>query len=356
MTDIVIIGGGIAGLSAAAALAPHATVTLLEGETALGYHSSSRSAAAYVPGYGTKGVAALIDASKAHFEAHGLLSPRGMMVLGRPEDADGLAEEIAREGLIALSPDEAVARVPILRKEALAGAGLQHGVFDLDADRLLQGYTAQARQAGAQIITGAAVTALTFQGGLWTVDSAKGTWQTPLLVNAAGAWADGVAEMAGLRAKGIVPHRRSVARVPAPGGHDVTDWPFLEGHGERWYAKPDAGAWLVSPADQDPVAPMDAWADDMVLAEGIARYEEMVTEPVTRILSNWAGLRSFPKDKNFVLGRDPDNPAFAWCAGQGGNGIQTSPAAARLLADLVLDRTSNLDGDIVAAHDPARFA
>jgi glycine/D-amino acid oxidase-like deaminating enzyme len=356
MIDVLIIGGGIAGLSAAARLAPHVSVTLLEAERHMGFHSSSRSAAAYLPGYGTPGVSAMITASRAHFEAEGLLKPRGFMLLARPGEEAALEREIAAEGHQPISCEDAIARVPILRPETLAAAALQPDVFDLDADALLQAEARSARAAGAKIVTDARIEALSWDGSHWQVTTPRGAWQARRVINAAGAWADGLAQMAGLRPKGITPHRRSVARLPAPGGHDVTDWPFIEGIGERWYAKPDAGAWLVSPAEQDPIAPMDAWADDMVLAEGLARYEEMVTEPVTRMLANWAGLRSFVPDRDFVLGPDPDNPAFVWCAGQGGNGLQTAPAASKLLADLVLDRPTELPADLVATQSPARFA
>jgi glycine/D-amino acid oxidase-like deaminating enzyme len=146
-----------------------------------------------------------------------------------------------------------------------------------------------------------------------------------------------------------------MARLPAPGGHDVSGWPMLIGAGETWYAKPDAGKLLVSPADTDPVEPHDAYADDMVLAEGLARYEEMVTEPVTRVESNFAGLRSFVADGTLVLGPDPDQPDFIWCAGQGGYGIMTAPAASQLIADLVAGRAPGLDAATVTALSPARL-
>jgi glycine/D-amino acid oxidase-like deaminating enzyme len=146
-----------------------------------------------------------------------------------------------------------------------------------------------------------------------------------------------------------------MARIPAPGGHDVSRWPMMFGPGEDWYAKPDAGALIVSPAEEDLMEPHDAWADDMVLAEGLARYEEVVTEPVTRLISSWAGLRTFSPDRVLVIGRDPREPSFFWLAGQGGYGFQTCPAASRLAADLIGGRTPELDADLVAALSPARF-
>jgi glycine/D-amino acid oxidase-like deaminating enzyme len=177
-----------------------------------------------------------------------------------------------------------------------------------------------------------------------------------VLVNAAGAWADGVAAMAGIAPLGITPYRRSVARIPAPGGHDVTGWPLLLGAGESWYAKPDAGQLIVSPAEEDPVGgPHDAWPEDIVLAGGIARYQAFVTPEVTRLTASWAGLRSFAPDRALVLGPDPLDTAFVWVAGQGGYGFQTAPAAARLVADLVAGCAPALDPATVRALGPARF-
>ena len=176
-----------------------------------------------------------------------------------------------------------------------------------------------------------------------------------VLVNAAGAWVDQVAAMAGVQPLGFTPNRRSMARIPAPGGHDISGWPMVFGAGETWYAKPDAGALIVSPAEEHPQEPHDAWADDMVLAEGLARYEEFVIEPVTRMISNWAGLRTFSPDRVPVIGRDLREPSFFWLAGQGGYGFQSCPAASRLAADLIGGRQTEIGADLVAALNPARF-
>jgi glycine/D-amino acid oxidase-like deaminating enzyme len=146
-----------------------------------------------------------------------------------------------------------------------------------------------------------------------------------------------------------------MARLPAPGGHDLRGWPMILGAGETWYAKPDAGALLVSPADEDPMEPFDAWPDDLVLAEGLARYEAMVTEPVRRVEKSWAGLRTFSPDRSLVLGPEPGVDGFFWCAGQGGYGIQSSPAASACLAAHVTGAPQDLPPDIVAALLPARF-
>ena len=202
---------------------------------------------------------------------------------------------------------------------------------------------------------GAKVTAIAKRPDGWQVTSAAGTFTGRMLVNAAGAWVDEVAKLAGITPLGFTPNRRSMARIPAPGGHDVSKWPMIFGPGEDWYAKPDAGALIVSPAEEHPMDPHDAWADDMVLAEGLARYEEMMTEPVTRLISNWAGLRTFAPDRVLVIGPDLREPSFFWIAGQGGYGFQTSPAASRLVADLIGGRAPEIDADLVAQLSPARF-
>jgi glycine/D-amino acid oxidase-like deaminating enzyme len=161
--------------------------------------------------------------------------------------------------------------------------------------------------------------------------------------------------MAAVRPIGLTPFRRSMARIPAPHGIDVSSWPMVFGTGETFYFKPDAGALIVSPAEEHPMDPHDAWADEMVLAEGLARYEEHVTEPVTRLLASWAGLRTFAPDRVPVIGFDPAVPDFVWLAGQGGYGFQTAPAASRLAADLIGGRTPGIDPGTVAALSPVRF-
>lgn len=176
-----------------------------------------------------------------------------------------------------------------------------------------------------------------------------------VLVNAAGAWVDIIAELAGIAPLGFSPQRRSMARIPAPGGHDVSEWPMIFGPREDWYTKPDAGALIVFPGDEDPAVPHDAYADDMVLAEGLARYEANVTEPVTRLLRSWAGLRTFAPDRTLVLGPDAHDAGFIWCAGQGGYGVQSSPAASQLLADLISGAPSEVPANAVAALSPSRF-
>ena len=347
--DVVIIGGGVAGLSAAAALAPGGRVALLEAEAVLGHHASGRSAALFAENYGSATVRALNRASRAAHEAAGVLSPRGLLLVGPDE---GTAAEAEALGLARVTIEEARAWVPILDPQAVGFAAANPATPGIDTDRLMQGHARAARSHGAEIVTGAPATAI--RPG-WVVETPVGAFEAPVIVNAAGAWADAVAAMAGVEPLGLVPHRRSMAVIPAPGGHDVSGWPLLMGPGEGWYAKPEAGRLLVSPAEEDACEPHDAYADDLVLAEGLARYESYVTEPVTRVLRSWAGLRTFAPDRALVIGWEPAAPGFLWLAGQGGYGFQTAPAAAALAAALVSGAAPEIDGATVAALAPARL-
>jgi D-arginine dehydrogenase len=354
--DILIIGGGIAGISAAARMSHLGSVVVLEAEAALAHHASGRSAALYEPQYGLAPVVELSLASGDYFRSlpH-VLSPRGLMILAKAGEDDHFTHDIKVMDLPEISVEAARAMVPILNPEVVKRAAYASHAWDIDTDLLLQGFAREARTNGAQIVTGARVSAIAKGAEGWLVQSAAGEFRAKTLVNAAGAWADEIATMAGVRPLGIQPNRRSMARIPAPGGHDVSGWPMMFGCGETWYAKPDAGALIVSPAEEDPMEPHDAWADDMVLAEGLARYEEMVTEPVTRLLSNWAGLRSFAPDRVLVIGRDVRQPDFFWLAGQGGYGFQSAPAASQLAADLIGGRVPEASADLIAALSPARF-
>ena len=354
--DFLIIGGGIAGISAAARLSHLGSVLVLEGESHLAHHASGRSAALYEPRYGAAPVVALSLASGDWFRSQpNLLTPRGLLILGRADQAAEFAADIAGMGLDRITVAQAQAMVPILDPAMVAHAAFADHAWDIDTDLMIQTFAREARAKGARIVTGARVTAIT-RGNGWAVQTATETHTARLLVNAAGAWVDQIARMAGVAPLGFQPMRRSMARIPAPGGHDTTRWPMIFGCGETWYAKPDAGALIVSPAEEHPMDPQDAWADDMVLAEGLARYEDMVTEPVTRLISSWAGLRTFAPDRVLVIGRDPAQPDFFWLAGQGGYGFQSAPAASQLAADLIAGHPSALDANLLAALSPERFS
>ncbi len=353
MIDFLVIGGGIAGLSAGARLSEHGTVAVLEAEDALGYHASGRSAALFEKGYGPTSVKALNEASADFFEASLYLTHRGLMLVGGKDQRSSFLKDAHDLGVQEISIDDAFGRIPILNPEIVGYTALSNNALDIDTDRMLQDFARTIRQNGGTVLTRQSVQAIR-KSNRWTVEASE-TFEAHNLVNAAGAWVDEVARMAGIEPIGITPYRRSMARIPAPGGYELRNWPMMLGVGEAWYAKPDAGMLLVSPCEADPTTPHDAFADDMVLAEGLARYEAMVSEPVTRVESNWAGLRSFVADGTLVLGPDPSEPSFIWSAGQGGYGFQTAPAASQLVADLVMGTAPGLDTASVQALTPERL-
>ncbi|SOH92610.1 D-arginine dehydrogenase [Monaibacterium marinum] len=330
--DVIIIGAGIAGLSAAAEIAPHRHVIVLEREAHPGMHATGRSAALFVENYGNAAVREMSRASRAALTPY--LTQRGVLIVAASgEDAALEAHLAGSKGMEEISAEEACRRFPILRPDYVNRAAYEVDASDIDVDRRMGDLRATLRSHGGEVVTGAEVTAL--QQG-WTVQTSKGAFAAPIVVNAAGAWADQIAVLAGVVPLGLRPCRRSAAILPAPAGHDISAWPMLLSASETFYAKPEAGRMMVSPAEEDEVAPMDAWPDDMVLAEGLDRYEQAVTEPVTRVERSWAGLRTFAPDRTPVCNWGAEG--FLWLAGQGGYGVQTSPAMAARAAELVLNR------------------
>lgn len=355
MWDFAIVGGGIAGLTAAAHLAPLGRVLVLEGESVLGHHTSGRSAALYEAEYGAPATVAVARASLPAFQALGVLSPRGVMLVGLDGQDAGFEADLAEMNLTEIPLDQAIARVPILNPATVRRTAYSDAAQDIDTDRLMQHYARTVRAQGGEIRTRAAVRTLTRAPDGWRIglDGAQETART--IINAAGAWADPVAQLAGLPPIGIQPHRRSIAQLPAPGGMDVRHWPMMFGVHEAWYAKPSGGRLLVSPAEEHPMPPHDAFADDEVIAEGLARYEAAVTLPVTRVETTWAGLRSFSPDRALVLGPDPLDPGFWWCAGQGGQGFLSSAGAGAVLAERAGGPATGLGAALLAALAPDRF-
>ncbi|MGY6537164.1 MAG: NAD(P)/FAD-dependent oxidoreductase [Pararhodobacter sp.] len=355
--DFLIIGGGIAGLSAGAALAGLGRVLVVEAEAHLGHHASGRSAALYEADYGAPATVTLAQASGEALAGMGALSPRGLLLVAQAHQQAAFERDCADLRLTRLSFAKAQQMVPILHPDRVALAAHTDTAQDIDTDLVMQTYARRIREQGGAIRTGCPVTAIRARGAGWavTLGHEGETTETRQIVNAAGAWADRVAALAGLPGLGLQPLRRSIAQLPAPDGHDIRAWPMLINAGETWYAKPAAGKWLVSPAEEDPAEPHDAWADDMVLAEGLARYETMVTVPVTRVETSWAGLRSFTPDRAPALGRDSLNPAFLWCAGQGGQGFLSAPGAARVMAEAAGGASAGFPPEIIAALSPARF-
>jgi D-arginine dehydrogenase len=344
--DFIVVGGGIAGASVAAWLAPHGRVVVLERESQPGYHATGRSAALFMASYGTPQVRALTRASRAFFDQPPpgfadlpLLAPRGALFVAtldqRPQlDAHwAMLQTITREASL-LSPAQACAMVPVLRPELLAGAVYEGDACDIDVHALHQGYLRWMRQSGATLVCNAEVIAVERAGGEWLVRAGDQTWRAPVLVNAAGAWADTLAGLAGVAPLGVEPRRRSALLFAPPAGLDTRAWPMVIGADEDWYFKPDAGQLLGSPANADPVPAQDVQPEELDIALAIARIETITTLSIPRPSHTWAGLRSFVADGDLVGGFDPGAPGFFWLAAQGGYGIQTSPAMGQACAAL----------------------
>ncbi|MPQ68824.1 MULTISPECIES: FAD-binding oxidoreductase [unclassified Pseudomonas] len=346
--DFIIIGGGIAGASTGFWLARHGRVIVLERESHPGYHSTGRSAALYTAAYGTPQVRALTLASRAFFDApppgfaeHPLLTPRGEMTVDFTGDPDELQQQyLSAKASVPemqlLSADEACARLPILRREKVHGAIYDPSASDIDTDALHQGYLRGIRRQQGEIHTDCEVLGLERDAnGLWQVHTAGQTFSAKVLINAAGAWADQIGELAGARPLGLQPKRRAAFIFAPPEGLDNHDWPMLVSLDESFYMKPDAGMFLGSPANADPVEPHDVQPEELDIAMGIYQIEEATTLTIRRPTRTWAGLRSFVSDGNLVSGFDPLVPDLFWVAAQGGYGIQTSPAMGQASAALV---------------------
>jgi D-arginine dehydrogenase len=333
-------------------------VLLLERESQPGYHSTGRSAALFTETYGNAVMRALTRASKPFlqqppegFAPSPLLSPRGTLLVARRSQLDTLrraADECA--GLVGnlawWSGDEVRARVPCFTPEQVAAGLLEPDAMDIDVHALHQGYLRGLRARGGTLACDAEVRALARDGGIWRVQAGSGEFAAPLLVNAAGAWADEIGRMAGARAVGLLPRRRTAITFDAPPAVPIERWPAVIDIDEDWYFKPDAGRILASPADETPSPPCDAQPDEYDIAVLVDRLSQVTTLQVPRIHARWAGLRSFVADRTIVAGFDAQAAGFFWLAGQGGYGIQTAPAVARAAAALL--RGQALPADIAA--------
>lgn len=346
--DFIIIGGGIAGASTGYWLAPHGRVIVLERESHPGYHSTGRSAALYTAAYGTPQVRALTLASRAFFDQppagfseHPLLSPRGEMTVdftGDPAELNSqyLSAKASVPQMQLLSADQACARLPILRRDKVHGAIYDPSASDIDTDALHQGYLRGIRRQQGEVHTDCEVLGLARDAqGQWQVRTAEQTFSAPVVINAAGAWADQLGALAGAQPLGLQPKRRAAFIFAPPEGLDCHDWPMLVSLDESFYMKPDAGMFLGSPANADPVEPHDVQPEELDIAMGIYQIEEATTLTIRRPTRTWAGLRSFVGDGNLVSGFDPQVPGLYWVVGQGGYGIQTSPAMGQASAALV---------------------
>jgi D-arginine dehydrogenase len=348
--DFLIIGGGIAGLSAAARLAEHGRAVVLEAEQAIGHHSSGRSVTFSHYGIGDAIVRGLTAYSRPFFET----PPEGFSPspLARIQSALYAGSEAALDRIDALH-DRMAPFNPLLRRVDSAeltrlcpilrtGSGeLSHGLFDpaglkLDADALLQFFARAVRVRGGEVHTGQRIAAIEHMAESWSVRTEGGSaWSAPVLVNAAGAWADRIAELAGVQPLGLTPLRRTIIVVDPPAGMEVADWPFVHSVLGDFYMLPETGRLLVSPVDEIASDPCDAWPEEVDIATAAAKLEEYTFLQVRRIAHSWAGLRSFVSDRVPTAGFAPDAPGFFWLAGQGGYGLQTAPAMAQVVEALV---------------------
>lgn len=344
--DFLVIGAGIAGASTAYFLAPYGQVVLLERESQPGYHSTGRSAALFSETYGGEQVRILSRASRPFFEQPPagftdapILTPRGALMVGTPDDAQRVDQELVAMQRLApdvrrLESSQAIAAVPVLRPDTTGPSILEPGACDIDVNSLHQGFLRGARSHGARLVCDAGVDRIERVNDRWQVTAGAQQWSAPVLINAAGAWADEVAKMAGVRPIGLQPKRRSAFTFAPPEGMATRHWPMVIALDESWYFKPDAGALLGSPANADPVAPHDVQAEELDIATAIHFIEAATTMSIRRPTRVWAGLRSFVSDGGLVGGPAPDSPSFCWVAAQGGYGIQTCAAMGEACAAL----------------------
>ena len=335
----------MAGASAGFFLAGSGRVRLLEMEPAPGYHSTGRSAALFSEYYGGRVVRALTVASRPFLAAPPpgfatpLLHPRWVLALC-PVGCERLFEAVLAEGLTApvpvreIAPDEVRQRCPVVRPDWCSRAMVKPAVMDIDVDALHQGFLRGIRDAGGQVVTSARVRALAREGGLWHAVTDVGEFSAPVVVNAAGAWADELAGLAGAKRLGLTPRRRTAFLVDPPGGVRVAQWPMVTDVTETFYFKPESGRLLISPADATPVPPGDVRPTDLDIAVAVARVEASTTLAIRQVRHAWAGLRSSVADDVPVIGEATDAPGFFWLAALGGYGIQAAPAAGRLAAAL----------------------
>jgi len=366
-SDILVIGGGIAGLSAAAELSGRANVTVLEAEEQIGFHSSGRSATMLHYALGDRLVRALTLASRAFFDS----PPVGFtdVPLGHRMPVLIHAREDEREALDALEGELSFfaelerldARgvhelCPLLKEDARHGIADRNGIR-LDPHALLQGNLRQLRASGGALHTGQRAARVEYRSATWQVTTEKGEgYSAPVLVNAAGAWADRIAELAGVQPLGLQPKRRTIITFDVPPGTELDGLPFAKTIGDELYFAPESGRLFASPMDEVPSDPLDAQPDELEVALAAYRMEQRTIVKVERIHSRWAGLRSFTPDRHPAAGFAPNAEGFFWLAGQGGFGLQTSPAMARIAASLIAGEPWPVSDVTAEELDPARFA
>jgi D-arginine dehydrogenase len=364
--EVVVVGGGMAGVSVAALLAVDRSVLLLEAEPQLAYHTTGRSAAVFLEGYGGPQVRALTRASRPLYEAvpdrdpdaTPLLTPATRLLVADAAGVADLADMVAEvPSLQRLPPAEARRYCPALAPGYLAAAAVETDACHIDVPGLHQHYLRTGRRRGLAVRTGARVLAGQRSGGTWRLETTAGPVQAPVVVNAAGAWADRVATALGARPLGLTPLRRTVAVLPVP---DVDPgWPLVDDVAETFYFRPEGSGLLISLADETPSEPIDARPEEVDVARAIENVRAATTLQLRSVSASWAGLRTFAPDRVPVAGWDPEVPGLVWLAGQGGFGIQTAPALALLAASVIrgepIPATLQAEGVDPAALSPARL-
>jgi len=369
--DILIVGAGISGAAAGYYLSRSRRVVLLEGEAQPGHHSTGRSAALYEPSLGNATVRAFdiasggfLKAPPAGFSAAPILTPRGELTVCEEANRPIFDQLLALDGIGGneireIGIDEALAMIPLIRKDGLRWAAYEPGVMDIDVHALHQGFLKGFAARGGKLACDARVTAAERRAGVWQVRAGGEQFSAPILVNAAGAWADQVAALAGVTPLGLQPKRRTAAILPAPDGVDVRSWPVMGVAGEDAYLNSHAGKILASPGDATPVEPQDVQPEELDVAILVDWVERRTTMTVRRIERRWAGLRTFAPDNRPVMGEDPSMAGFWWLAGQGGYGIMMSESLGRSLATLMNEGELPADvralGATIEAIGPGRL-
>lgn len=356
--DFLVVGAGIAGASAAYELATEGKVVLLEREAHPGMHATGRSAAIFLETYGNATVRALTHCSRAFLERPPegftevpLIQPRGALFISSQSNLPQLAEHFSAVSELVktvswLGPEQLHAMLPCLQKDLWVAGVFEPEAQDLDVNAIHQGYLRGFRRRGGEVAVDAGLETAHYAHGLWRVRTRAGEFEAPYLINAAGAWADDVARLAGVAPIGLQALRRTAVVLDAPAQSGAADWPYFGDIAESFYVKPESGRLLASPCDETPVLPCDAQPDEFDVATIVDRIETMTTLPVARISGKWAGLRTFTADRTPVAGHALDAPGFFWLAGQGGYGIQTAPAMARCCKALIVDK--KLPADLIA--------
>ncbi len=365
--DVIILGAGIAGVSLGARLSGQCRVQILEMEKQPGYHSTGRSAAYFAPTYGNDVVRKVTAASEQffrqppdNFSEVSLLHPRDSLFVADANQQNSL-QQLVKENphLIQLDASQLQERVPVIDTNMVVNGACDPNGGDLDVDAILQGFLKQFRLAGGDLVTDVQVDNLERRKGYWSLHTHETEYKAPIIVNAAGAWADLVALSAGVKPVGLSPLRRTAVLIDPPPDLDISTWPLTIDVDEQFYFKPDAGQILISPADETPCEPCDAQPEELDIAIIVDRIQQITDLEIKTVNQSWAGLRTFSKDRSFVVGFDPRSAGFFWLAGQGGYGVQSCPALADLAAHLITGDSSIFPDEeltpLIDAISPGRF-